>query len=214
MEKTHPLKEALGNGLRNLWDLMVLNWLWFLCSLPVLTIGPATCALYAVTLKLARNEPVYAAKDFFGAFRSNFKPALLLGLLVLALGTVSAGDLVFALQCTGFYRTLYLVIGILAATVCLTVICYAFALQAMFENPLKVQLANAFKLAFVAPGKTISLWMITILPVLALMALPVSIVAPLGFLYLILAVSGPAYLNARTLRNIFDKVNGSPVIPA
>ena len=32
-------------------------------------------------------------------------------------------------------------------------------------------------------------------------------------LYLICGASGPAYLNSRILRGIFDKVNGSPVVP-
>lgn len=213
MEKIHPLKAALGNGMRILWDLMVVNWLWFLCSLPIITIGPATCALYSVALKLTRDVPVNPAKDFFLAFRNNFKPALLMGLLSTAILVVACGDLYFALNQSGSLQTLYMVIGILAATVCLTIVSYAFALQAMFENPLKIQLTNAFKLAFVSPGKTISLWMITILPVLLIVAVPLNVMAPLGFLYLMWGASGPVYLNARTLRGIFDKVNGSPVIP-
>lgn len=213
MEKPHPLKEALGNGMRALWDLMVINWLWFLCSLPIITIGPATCALYSVTLKQTRDLPVNPAKDFLAAFRDNFKPALVIGLLSGVLLVIACGDIYFAVHQSGSVQTLYMVIGILAAAVCLTIVCFAFALQAMFENPLKVQLANAFKLAFLAPGKTISLWMITILPVLLIVAVPLSVVAPLGFLYLMLGASGPAYLNARTLRGIFDKANGAPVIP-
>ena len=213
MEKPNPLKESLGNGMRNLWDLMVVNWLWFLCSLPVVTVGPATCALYGVALKLARNEPVYAAKDFFRFFRENLKPALVLGLLVIVLLTVSAGDIYFALQLSGSLRTLYLVLGMVLAAVALTVASYGFALQAMFENPLKIQLVNVFKLAVLSPGKTLSLWMITILPVLLIVGLPLNVVAPLGFLYLICGASGPAYLNSRTLRGVFDKVNGSPVVP-
>lgn len=213
MEKTNVLKESLGTFLRTLWDLMVLNWLWILCCLPLVTVGPATCAMLSVTLKLARGEPVYTAKDFFRRFRSEFKPALLLGLLAMAVLTISCGDIYFALQQTGFARSLYLVIGILAAAVFLTVFSYGFALEAMFENPLKVQLVNAFKLAFVAPGKTVSLWLIWMSPVLVLLLLPMNVVAPLGFLYVLLGASGPAWTCSRVLRDVFDKANGSPVIP-
>ncbi len=213
MEKTHPLKESLGNFLRNLWDLMILNWLWFLCSLPLLTLGPSTCAMLSVTLKLARGEPVYAVKDFFRSFRDNFKPAFLLGLLCTALLVVAAGDIWFALQQTGLFQSLYLVIGILVAGVLLTVFSYVFALQAMFENPLKTQLLNAFKLAFLAPGKTVTLWLIWMFPVLVLLVLPLNVVWPLGFLYVLVGASAPALLNSRILRDIFDRVNGSPVIP-
>ena len=50
MEKTHPLKEFLGTGLRHLWDLMVLNWMWFLCSLPVM-VGVAVYAVCILVFK-------------------------------------------------------------------------------------------------------------------------------------------------------------------
>jgi len=213
MEKTNPLLESLGTFLRNLWDLMILNWLWLLCCLPVVTIGPATCALLSVTLKLAREEPVHAAQDFFHSFRTNFKPALLLGLLTAAMLIVACGDLYFALQQSGFFRSLYLVVGILVASVFLTVFTYAFALQAMFENPVKVQLQNAFKLAFVAPGKTIAMWLIWLFPLLVLFGLPPAVVRPLGFLYIIVGCSGPAYVNSRILRSVFDRVNVGPLTP-
>lgn len=213
MEKSNPLKESLGTFLRNLWDLMILNWLCLLCCLPVVTIGPAVCAMLTVTLKLVRGEPAYPVKDFFRSFRENFRPALLLGLLATVILIAALGDLWLALQLEGFLQSLYLVVGILVAAIFLTVFSYVFALQAMFENPLKVQLKNAFKLAFVAPGKTISMWMIWLFPLLVLLALPPMAVKELGFLYVLVGFSGPAYLNSRILRDIFDKVNGSPVIP-
>lgn len=213
MEKTNPLKESLGNFLRNLWDLMILNWLWTLCCLPVVTIGPATCGLFAVTLKLAREEPVYPVKYFFQAVRENFKSGLLLGLLAMALLAVSCGDLYFAVQQTGILRSVYLVIGILVAAVFLTVIGYAFALQAMFENPLKTQLRNALLMAFVSPGKTVGIWLILLIPVLGALLLPPVALRMLGFLYLVAGVSGPVYGASKLLRTVFDRVNGGPVVP-
>ena len=213
MEKSNPLKESLVTFLRNLWDLMILNWLWVLCSLPVVTIGPATCAMLTVTLKLTRGEPVYPLKDFFRSFRDNFKPALLLGLLATVMLSAACGDVWFALQLKGFYQSLYLVVGILVAAIFLTVFSYTFALQAMFENPVKEQLKNAFKLAFVAPGKTVSMWLIWLFPVLVLAVIPPVVTSKLGFLYIMFGASGPAGWNSRILRDIFDKVNGSPVIP-
>lgn len=213
MKKANPLLESLGAFLRTLFDLMALNWLWLLCSLPLVTMGPATCALLAVTLKLARGEPVYAAKDFFRSFRRNFVPALLMGLLAAAMLVVAGGDIRFALGQSGLYRTVYLALGILIGSLCLTVVSYGFGLLAMFENPLKVQLSNAFKLAFLAPAKTVALWLIWLFPLLVLVALPLNVVWPLGFVYLLVGVSGPAYLNSRILRDVFDRINGSPVIP-
>ena len=55
MKQQDKLKESLLRFLHDLFDLMVVNWLFLLCSLPVLTVGPAACGLYTVTLKLARQ---------------------------------------------------------------------------------------------------------------------------------------------------------------
>lgn len=212
MEKSNPAKESLGNFLRNLWDLMILNGLWLLCCLPIVTVGPATCALYSVTLKLARGEATHPSTDFLRGIRSNFKAGLLMWLLAVVLLIVSCGDLYFAQLVSGAVQIVYLVIGIVMALICLTVFTYGFALQAMFENPLKTQLANAFKMAFVAPGKTVALWLIWMMPILAFLVLPPIAVRMLGFLYVILGASGPAYCASRILRNLFDRVNGSPLI--
>lgn len=212
MEKQNKLKDSLLRFLRDLFDLTILNWLWLLCCLPVFTLGPATCGLYTVTLKMAREEPVSPVKDFFRGFRENFKPGLLLGLAVVLLAVVSAGDVWFALNISGGLHTLYLVIAMLIGVICLTLLSFSFALQAMFDNPLKTQLVNAFKLAAVAPGKTVLLWLILLLPVLAALLLPVVVVQALGFLYVVLGISGPVYGASFLLRTIFDKVNGSPVV--
>lgn len=212
MDRREKLKESFLNGLRTVGDLMVLNWLWFFCSVPIITIGPATCALYAVTLKLARGEHASPFRDFFRAFRENFKKGLVLGLIAIALAVVAWVDFGFAMGQTGPLHTVYLALAIVLAGVLLSYVCYAFSLQAMFENTLMGQIKNAFAMVFVAPGKTIMMWFITLFPLLALL-LPKVVISMLGFLYLIAGFSGPAYLNSRLLRDVFDKINGAPIRP-
>lgn len=213
MDRRQNLKDSFWGGLRTLGDLMLLNWLWFFTALPIVTIGPATCALYAVSLKLVRGEHTATVKDYFRYFRENFKSAFLLGLLAVLMAVIAAGDYLFALEQAGSLQTVYLALAVVILAALLTLSCYGFALQAMFENPLKKQIKNAFTLAFLSPGRTLMMWLITIFPVAALLVLPDYVIALLGFLYLVFGFSGPAYLNSRLLRDVFDKVNGSPVRP-
>lgn len=213
MDRNNKLKDSLLKFLNDLFDVMVLNWFWMLCCIPVVTIGPASCAMYRVTLKLVRDEPVNVAKDFFRGFRENFKPGLLLGLAAIGLLVVSAGDAWFAMQQTGALRSLYLVLAVFIAVIWLIFVAYTFALQAMFEAPVKTQILNAFKLTLVAPGKTIAIWALLLLPVLLVLTLTPEVLRHLGFLYLAVGFSGPVYFASRIQRQIFDKVNGSPVIP-
>ncbi|MBQ3210709.1 MAG: YesL family protein [Oscillospiraceae bacterium] len=212
MDRRFNLKASFWGGLRTLGDLMILNWLWFFTSLPIITVGPATCAMYTVTLKLTRGEHAAPVRDYFRAFRDNFKKGLVLGLIAIAFVLVAYVDYRFALAQTGLFNKLYLALAILIGSLGLTFIAYAFPLQAMFENPLKKQIKNTFALSVSAPGKTLMMWLILVFPVAALL-LPQVVLAMLGFLYLIFGFSGPAYLNSRILRNLFDKVNGSPVRP-
>lgn len=212
MDRNEKLKESLLKFLSDLFDLMVLNWFWILCCLPVITIGPATCAVYGVTLKLVRGEPVNTAKDFFRGFRDNFKSGLLLGLAAIVLAAVAAGDAWFALQQTDWMKNLYLVVAVIIGVIWLSWIGYTFALQAMFDAPLKTQVINAFKLVLVAPGKAISIWLQLLFPVLLALVLPLEALKHLGFLYIAMGFSGPIYLASRIQRNVFDRVNGHPVV--
>ena len=45
-------------------DLVILNFLFLLCSIPIVTIGASWTALYSVTLKAVKNEESYIAKGF------------------------------------------------------------------------------------------------------------------------------------------------------
>ena len=57
-----------------LGDLIILNILWIVCSIPVFTAGASTTAVYYVTLKLVRDEDDSTIRSFFRSFKSNFKP--------------------------------------------------------------------------------------------------------------------------------------------
>lgn len=213
MERQNKLKDSLLKFLTDLFDVMVLNWFWLLCCIPVITIGPATCAMYTVTLKLVRDEPVSVGKDFFRGFRENFKPGLYLGLAAIVMLVVAAGDAWFALQQTGDLRNLYLVVAVIISVIWLIFIGYTFALQAMFDAPVKTQILNAFKLALVAPGKTVAIWALLLLPVMLALTLTPEVLRHLGFLYISVGFSGSFYFASRIQRKVFDKANGSPVVP-
>ena len=45
-----------------------LNLLWFVCSLPIVTIGASTTALYYVCFKIVRDEEHHVGRLFFRAF--------------------------------------------------------------------------------------------------------------------------------------------------
>ena len=205
MEQKNKLKSSFARFMYAMADLLICNLLWLLCSLPVLTIGPATCALFTVTLKIAADEPVETVREFFAAFKSNFKPAFILGLIALFAVLVVYSDGVYAFSVEGGVKIFFCILTGIVAAVLLTYLCYVFALQAKFENTIAAHIKNAFLLAFCAPGKTVLMWMILSAPVLLLVFLPQYIVAYVGFLFILFGISLPAYCNSILLTKVFDR---------
>ena len=64
-------------------DLIILNLLWIVFCIPVVTIGASTTAMYRVTLYMVRGEGSGVVRMFWDAFRLNLKQAVLIFLILL-----------------------------------------------------------------------------------------------------------------------------------
>ena len=76
-------KNPLFSFLNLLGQLILLSILWTICSLPVITIGASSAALYYTVVKVLRRnqDPLFAA--FFREFRSNFPQGLNINMVFL-----------------------------------------------------------------------------------------------------------------------------------
>lgn len=134
-DENNPLMKALSCAA----DLIVLNLLALLCSLPLVTAGAAYAALCDTCGKLARNQEGYLLRDYFRALKASLKWGSLLGLAFLLCAAVLAVDYQLAAQ---VLPPLRIVVG--AAGFCVLAIgLYAFPLLARFGPPLGKALKNA-----------------------------------------------------------------------
>lgn len=125
-----------------LWDVIVLNFLWFLCSIPIVTFGAATVAVFNVTLKMVDETEGYVGRQFFKAFKANLKQGIPLGLLELFCVYVVYLDFeMFRAIEDG--PVMFLIFGIVAIAVFGAAFLYAFALSARYENTLMNTLKNS-----------------------------------------------------------------------
>jgi len=67
-----------------IYQLVVLNLLWCLTSIPVITVGASTTALFYVAGKIIRKEEVHEFKDYLTGFWDNFKQATCIWLILCA----------------------------------------------------------------------------------------------------------------------------------
>ena len=128
-----------------------LNLLWFLCSLPVFTVGASTTALYSVTLKIVREREGNLTRQFFKAFRENFRQATVLWLILLGAGFFLAGDgyILYHLfrSSRGAAAVLWTLVSalVIAASIAYAVVLlYVFPLTASIVNSDWAMLKNSF----------------------------------------------------------------------
>jgi len=78
----------IGRVLSTLTDVIFAGILWFVCSIPIITVGASSAALYYVTVKSIRHERGRLGKTFFGAFRSNFAASFKIWLIYIVYAVV------------------------------------------------------------------------------------------------------------------------------
>lgn len=85
----------LWRGMSRAMDVIILAFMWTITSLPVVTLGASSTAVYYVMLKMARNEEGYLWRGYWKAFKENFKQSTILWLLLLVLGVFFAADIYY-----------------------------------------------------------------------------------------------------------------------
>lgn len=193
--------------LSNLTDVVILNVLCLICCIPIVTIGSSITAMHYVTLKMVREEEGYVVKSFFKAFKENFKQATIAWLAFLAITVVFLLDYrILKASSMGNNGIFLIVIGAIYLFVCLTTM-YIFPLLSRFENTLMQTVKNALFMSILHIFKTIVMAVIYIIPFVLL---------PLHFnlilVFLIIGVSGPAYINSYIWKSIFKKYEPEVVI--
>lgn len=174
MKDLFSMDRPLMQILSKIADVILVNLLTILCSLPVVTVGAALTANHKLMQGLVRKEEQPVFRTYFHAFRINFVQSTLVW-LVLAVYLISAGCSFYYITAKyqgGFANTVYVFLGLLLLLVC-SVVSYLFPLIARYDNTLRQHLKNAIALTLARPGQTLLLLLVdAVWAVLLLMCLP------------------------------------------
>lgn len=128
-----------------------LNVLWFICCIPIVTIGASTTALYYTSFKIAKDEGSYITTMFFRSFKQNFKQATIIWLIMLVTGVLIVADFVLLSRLratsTGTVAvmwTLLLAVTIACSILYAIVLAYIFPLLSICSNTTPNMFKNAF----------------------------------------------------------------------
>lgn len=142
-----------------LFDVIKLNFLWMLFSLPIVTIGASTIAAYSVSLKMVDDEEGYIGRAFVKAFKANLKQGIILGLFnIAAIYLVYLNFMLFnAIESNPLPL---LLIGIIGSVYFFFSFLYAYPLLARYENSIVKTVKNSVTISLRYFGRTIVLLLI------------------------------------------------------
>lgn len=189
-------------------DLIGLNLLWIITSIPVVTVGASTTALYYCVLKLHKDKDIGIWKCYWNSFRGNFVQATAVWLCLAA-----------AVLCVWFEKRAvvsmpgamsevftYVVCGI--ALVLLVVAMYVFPTIASFENKTGRLVLFALCFAVRRPVYALCIAAITCLPMYFTLV-DAQLFPVYYFVWIMCGFSLTAYGNSwflwRLFRPYFDK---------
>lgn len=145
-------------------DLFFLNIVMLVCCIPVVTIGPAVTAAYAVLLKMVDDQEGYIFKDYFRYFKSNFKKGTVLGLIFIAAvyALYIEWQVVTKMNDVNF---IFIVIAIISTAIVVAALLYVFPLTARYENTVINTIKNSFHISVYFFGKTMFILIIVALEI-------------------------------------------------
>lgn len=179
-------------------DMIILTIVFLVCCIPVFTIGASWSALYYATHKVVRYDRGYVIKEFFHAFKENFKQSTIVWLIMLliygVLGTECYLMYQYALKGQQIGMMYYPLMVLIALVILWNL--YLFPYISRFNNETKVYLSNAVKIAVAN-----ALWSILLLALFVLFFL--FIVAWPGLLFIV--PGAYMYVAEHIIERVFQK---------
>lgn len=184
--------------INRLLDVLFINLLWIICSLPIVTIGASTCAAFSITLKMVDDEEGYIGKTFFKAFKQNFKQGTLMWLITAP--CVYMLYLLWQMVIKSEDINAIVIIGVILLTaIAISINLYSYPLIARYENSLKNIIKNSFGICVQFFIKTLILIAVVAVEIIIIMwnrwtLLAGIIIGPEFIIYTISGVSKKIFL--------------------
>ena len=191
--------------LSKVFDLVCLNMLTIIFSIPVITMGAALTAAHYTALKLRRNEG-NVFKSFWKSFKENFRQSTVIWLMFVFCFVVSIVTYNLGINISGTYAIAIrgIVLGVLILSALLFV--WVIPLQSKFINPISATLKNALCLAYKHLIQTVLMMLLNSLPIGTLILIIYATSMRGMSVWLLFGISVPVYLCAMTYDKIFEKL--------
>lgn len=199
-----------GEWVQNICDLILLNVLWLVCCLPIVTIGASTAALHSVVRKMAACEYYTVWRGFWSGFRENWKQGTAAALILGAVLLISWVDLTVGLRSPGLTGLACQAVGVLGLIAGVFTLSLAFPVLTRYRLPLKTVLKNALLLSLANPHIVLAgLAAAALFPVLGWLSINLLVIAVPG--WLLLGAGLPVFTQQLLMRKVYARLEaGQP----
>lgn len=186
-------------------DLIILNALFIITCLPIITIGTSFTALYQTAMRIANNAESYITKNYFFYWKQNSKRGTLLWIPSLILLTLCFLNLrILPAMPPTLYRTVFLYAQLILLFLLYGILLYAFSLPTKYRYTLSHTIRNATLMVFKHLSVTFLCFCITVSPFALILLIP-KITGWTLSLIAIIGASGIAYLHSIILHKLLKK---------
>lgn len=202
--KFFSVESPLYKFMQSLWDILKLNFMWIIFCIPIVTIGGSTIAAFSVLLRMSEDQEGNVIKDFWKAFKENWKQGIFIGLLppICFEAVFLDFQLYNAVEKGGLG---ILIVGCFSAYIFIFCLIYVFPLLARYDNTVINSIKNSFRIGMKFFGRTFLL--------LAIIAVEVLIIFWNPTTKFVGALIGPAcimYTISGVAMHIFRKIEEDP----
>ena len=200
MDKFFDSENPVMRFLARLVDLVALNVITILYSLPLITAGGALTAMNYVLLHLHRDEETYIFRMFRKSFRENFRQGIPEGLLVLAAVVITAVDMLALHGSESRTATMMMIVITVIAVMVFVMSVYMFALQSRYENTVAQTILNAARLTLTYLPRSAVMAVIWFIWILML----VYLYKAASLFFMMFGLTLPGYLCAMLYNRVFE----------
>ncbi len=207
MKNLFNLESPLMQMLTRIGDMILLNVLFLLCSIPVITLGASLAAMHKMLQEIVYETDSSTVKGFFRAFRDNFKQATVVWLFVLL---VIAGLFCDYLLIITFFsgseavKWMLILLAVLAVIVS-CIAAYLIPMLVRYDNKLRNHVNNAVILAVIKLPRTLGLLALNFLP-LIILTLSLNVFIQTLIFWIFIGFAFTTYMETLLLKPVFDEL--------
>jgi uncharacterized membrane protein YesL len=153
---------------------LFLNFVWFITCIPIITIFPATAAMFGVVRKWAMKEDVRVLRCFLSCFKENLKQGILIGLIWFLVAFVLFFNFSLSFQLPEGMKTITIGVISLFIFLFLCTSIYLFPIMANYKTTWKSVIRNSFLMSVNQMPKTILGILCLLITVTVIFFVPVS----------------------------------------